>query len=134
MWQVNSLEMSCCFFCVMLLLQITPAETLDVSKSIEDNHNLLIGVTALVSILLLIVIIIVFYYCCCSVNHSKDPERDSEKGLLIPENSEGKTPAEEVSPSEETIISASEKVDKTESVRRRIDDKDAEGSVGLSVY
>ncbi|XP_010725458.1 E3 ubiquitin-protein ligase TRIM39-like isoform X1 [Meleagris gallopavo] len=121
MWQVNSLEMSCCFFCVMLLLQITPAETLDVSKSIEDNHNLLIGVTALVSILLLIVIIIVFYYCCCSVNHSKDPERDSEKGLLIPENSEGKTPAEEVSPSEETIISASEKVDKTESVRRRIE-------------
>ncbi|XP_042667280.1 zinc-binding protein A33-like isoform X3 [Centrocercus urophasianus] len=121
-WQMNSPEMSCFFFCVLLLLQMARAETLDVSKLIEANHNLLIGVTALVSILLLMAIIIVFYYCFCSVNGSKDPEGDPERGSLIPDNSEGNTPAEEVSPSEETIISASEKLDEEiESLRRRTD-------------
>ncbi|XP_040549357.1 uncharacterized protein LOC101751153 isoform X18 [Gallus gallus] len=101
MWQMKSPAMSC-FFCVMLLFQIAHAESLDVSTWDQVNHNILIVLTILVSILLFIVIAF-SCYIICSVKRSKDPERgllipdnskvnrskDPERGLLIPDNSKG---------------------------------------------
>lgn len=63
-----------CFFCVMLLFQIAHAEALDVSTWDQANHNILIVLTVLVSILLLINIVVI-YYIICLVKRSKDPER-----------------------------------------------------------
>eukprot|EP00076_Gallus_gallus_P036165 XP_025001703.1 uncharacterized protein LOC101751153 isoform X7 [Gallus gallus] len=128
MWQMKRPAMSC-FFCVMLLFQIAHAESLDVSTWDQVNHNILIVLTILVSILLFIVIAF-SCYIICSVKRSKDPERgllipDNSKGLLIPDNSK-----------EDTKISTSEKIDeekegtnisiskvdkKIESLRRRIE-------------